>query len=414
MAEIIPFRGICYNSEKVEAGRVVAPPYDVISPDEKALLYEKSPYNIARVDAGAEFPQDTETENKYTRAAALLNKWIDEGVLQLSERPSLYLYQTDYEVKGEKKRLRGFFSLVKLEPFGEGSIYPHEATHSVARVDRLKLLRATKTNTSPIFSVYESPERRASRILDKVACSIPPSMSAADKDCAVHSLWVIDDPGDMEEIKKDLEGKPVFIADGHHRYETALENQRLMKKELGDKAGGDEPFNYVLMFLANVVDNGLTILPTHRLVKTGSDILKTISNCFEEEEELPASADILGSIKGRKNTFGLYANGKKYRAVYKGNCEDLSDVHPSLRKLDVVVLQELVINRLIHANRVGYEMDAQSAVQMVDSGRYDAAFFLNPTGIKDVMGAALSGQRMPPKSTYFYPKLMTGFVMNRF
>jgi len=416
MADIIPFAGICYNSNKVRAQDVVAPPYDIISPEMRDDLYARSPYNIARMDAGMEYPEDTESNNKYTRAAALFDEWLEKGILTVSERPCFFAYRVEYNVGGgggEKSTLTGFFALVGLEPLGSGHIYPHECTHSKARIDRLSLLRATRANTSPIFSVYRSPEGTASAVLGKVFQG-PPIMEAGDRDGNVHSLWKIDSPADIEAVRADLEGKPVFIADGHHRYETALENQRIMKEELGEKATGEEPFNYVLMFLANTEDGGLTILPTHRLVRSHERFPDALKENFTIEE-LSAGVDITREIKSfkPKNVFGLYTDGTQYRIAYNG-VNGLAEVHPVLKKLDVVILHELIIGRLAHAEKVAYEMDPLSAKAMVERGEFEAAFFLNPTGINEVMEVALSGKRMPPKSTYFYPKLMTGFVINRF
>ncbi len=417
MAEVIPFRGICYNPEKIEAGAVMAPPYDVIGPETMRALYRKSPYNVARVDAGEQLPADSPDDKKYTRAAALLQQWLQADILRQAEAPCLYAYETRYAAGGKRKKLLGVFALVRLEPFGSGQIYPHECTHSKARDDRLSLLTATGMNTSPIFSFYENPASRTSALLARLSeGGAPPYLEAADMDGFVHRLWVIDRPEDTAAFQADISGRPVFIADGHHRYETALENRRLVRERLGlapgQKGMEDAPFNYVLMFLANIADGGLTVLPTHRLIKSGP--AQKIPECLGERfevEEAPAGSDILKGIKGMKNTFGIYCRGKLYRAAYDGS--NLVDFHPALRELDVVILHELVINKLLRASAVAYEMDARVAFEQVDGGAWDAAFFLNPTSVNEVMEVALSGQRMPPKSTYFYPKIMTGFVMCR-
>ena len=412
MAEVIPFRGICYNPDKVRAGAVMAPPYDVIGPETLRDLYRRSPYNIARIDAGQELPEDDPGENKYTRAAALVNEWLEKGVLLESKSPCLYAYEARYQARGKWKKLLGVFALVKLEPFGSGHIYPHECTHSRARNDRLSLLMATGMNTSPIFSFYENPESGTSALLSRFSESVPAHLEATDLDGFAHRLWVIDAPEDISAFQADTGGRPVFIADGHHRYETALENQRQMREKLGLAAGQmeDAPFNYVLMFLANIADGGLTVLPTHRLINGSFTMPGSLGEHFEVEE-LPSDADMLKSIKGMKNTFGIYAGGRRYRAAYDGG--ELVDYHPALRELDVVILHELVISKLLYCHSVAYEMDAEAALRQVDSGSRDAAFFLNPTSVNEVMEVALSGQRMPPKSTYFYPKIMTGFVMSR-
>ncbi len=421
MAEVIPFRGICYDPQKVEAAGVMAPPYDVIPPAAKQALFAKSPYNIAHIDAGQDLPGDNEAVNKYTRAAALIDEWLKEGILKEAPYPCLYAYEVRYSIKGKPKKLLGVFAMVKLKPLGEG-IYPHECTHSKARSDRLSLIKATGMNTSPVFSFYENTHSRTSDVLKRFSNGdVPPYLEAADADGLAHRLWIIDSPEEIAAFQEDLEGKPVFIADGHHRYETALENQRQMREKLGlaPTRMEDASFNYVMMFLANITDAGLTVLPTHRLFKlkdnSGKDQNQTIPECLGEHletQELPANADIIKSIKGMKNTFGIYSGGKSYTAAYDGM--DLGDFHPALRELDVVILHEFVLGKkLLHATETVYEMDPARALELVDSGAFDAAVFLNSTSVNEVMEVALSGQRMPPKSTYFYPKIMTGFVMCR-
>ena len=420
MAEVIPFRGICYDPQKVEAEKVMAPPYDVISPAQKQALFSKSPHNIAHIDAGQDLPDDNGSENKYTRASALIAKWLGEGLLKEAQTPCLYAYEARYSVKGKSKRLFGVFAMVKLEPLGQG-VYPHECTHSKARSDRLSLIQATGMNTSPVFSFYENTHSRSSGVLKRLSDGTAPAyLEASDADGFKHRLWIIDSPQEIKAFQEDLLGKPVFIADGHHRYETALENQRQAREKLGlaDGQMEDAPFNYVMMFLANIADGGLHVLPTHRLLKLKQSpvsIPEALGEHFETQE-LPMDADLVKSIKGMKNAFGIYAAGekKKYVAVYDGM--DLGDFHPSLRELDVVILHEFMLGKnkkLLDVLEIAYEMDPARVLEAVDSGLWDAAVFLNPTSVNEVMEVALSGQRMPPKSTYFYPKIMTGFVMCR-
>lgn len=405
MAEVIPFKGIFYNTDVVSADDVVAPPYDIITPALKDELYERNPYNVVRIDAGKDIEGDNETDNKYTRAALYLRQWLNEGILRRSEMACFYAYEMHYRVAGVQKRLIGFFGLVRLEELGKG-IYPHECTHSKPKHDRLTLLKISNANTSPIFSLYRSFERKASAILDRIRKEEMPYMEAKDMDGALHRLWLISDSASIEAIKADLLDKAVFIADGHHRYETALEYQKSLHS-----AKGDEPFNYVLMFLANIADDGLTILPAHRLVNVNMDIIKKLSGYFSIEE-LPPDADISNTIGSKKHTLGLSIKGSRYILRYRGN--DLEDIHPVLRNLDVVILDEMILKRLLNVESISYEMDAGRAQAEVKSGGYSAAFFLNPTTVREVEEVAVSSLRMPPKSTYFYPKLLTGFVINSF
>ena len=406
MAEVIPFRAVCYNGKGVPGADVVAPPYDIITPVMRKALYEKSPYNIVRIDAGAEMDGDNEAVNKYTRAKEHLEAWLREGVLVRTEKPSFYAYAMDYEAGGGQRTVFGFFGLVRLEELGNG-IYPHECTHSKPKADRFTLMSACAANTSPIFSIYRSPARAASGVVKK-AMEGSPYIVARDFDGALHRLWHIGDEASVGEIKEDLVGRAIYIADGHHRYETALYYRDIMREKNPD-AAADEPFNYVLMFLANIEDDCLTILPAHRLVSPDGDIIEGIRGHFEIKE-IPPDADITKAISGSKNTFGLYIGGRQYTLGYKAG--EFGDIHPVLRHLDVSVLHDVVFKRLLGVGDVAYEMNAEAAKNEVDGGKYRAAFFLNPTGVDEVEEVALSLLRMPPKSTYFYPKVMTGFVIN--
>jgi uncharacterized protein (DUF1015 family) len=403
MAEIIPFRGICYNSAKVRGDDVVAPPYDLITPEMREELYARSPHNAVRVDFGKELEGDGEQENKYSRAAGFLEQWQKEGILTRPDRPAFYAYRMDYGAKS----IKGFFGLLRLVELGDG-VYPHEATHTKPKNDRFALMQATGANTSPIFSLYSGAGDDISAVLDK-AVSKDPYLQATDQDGTVHGMWVVDGPEDVQRIRDGLSGAPIFIADGHHRYETALDYQGAMRQGTPE-AREDEPFDYVLMFFTDIEEEGLTVLPTHRIVTVEVDTM--LGNLQEHFDiyELSADADIIDAIKGKEHMFGLYAGGRKYslRCV----CEDLPKVHSALRKLDAVILHKMVFGRLLDVGNWAYEMAYEKALSMVDEGEFDAAFFLNPTPVREVEEVALSGQRMPPKSTYFYPKVQTGFVMN--
>lgn len=221
MAEIIPFKGILYNVSRVSMEDVIAPPYDVITPEYREALYMQSPYNIVRIDFGKEEPEDNDADNKYTRARGYLEEWIEGGIFVRSEKPSFYVYEMAYSINGVKKRLLGFLGLLKLEELGKGSVYPHECTHSKPKQDRLRLMRACRANTSPIFSLYKSSERGIATVLAKISLT-KPYIEVADIAGDVHRLWKIEDTDEIEVIRQELQGKAVFIADGHHRYETAF------------------------------------------------------------------------------------------------------------------------------------------------------------------------------------------------
>lgn len=390
--------------DKVSADDVVAPPYDVVTGEMKDRLCGKSPHNILWIDYGKEMQGDGEAENKYKRAARFLREWEEEGALLRSPEPAFYVYEMRYQ-DGQKERvLTGFMGLVRLVELGHG-VYPHECTYSKPMKDRMSVLSECQANTSPIFSLYNSPEQKASKVLQEAKDS-PPLMQATDTDGSVHSLWVLSGPEALESIQQDLADKAVYIADGHHRYETSINYKNSQKDAIGD-----EPFNYVLMFLANMADPDLKILPTHRMINYDGDVLKRLADDFQIIK-LPNGQDIVTAISGYDRALGLYAGGACYVLLCRGDCQP--DVPESMRDLDVTVLHEMIFKKLLNVSEFSYEMDTKATMSQVDSGKYNVAFFLNPTRVKDIERVALSLHRMPPKSTYFYPKLMTGFVINSF
>ena len=411
MAEIIPFKGLLYNVSKVAIEDVLAPPYDIITPEWRESLYTKSPHNIVRIDFGKEEPGDNEGENKNTRAKRFFDVWIKDGVLIRSDKPSFYAYEIIYTVHGVRKRLPGILCLVKLEELGKGSIYPHECTHASPKRDRLNLLKACQANTSPIFSLYKSPADGISRILSRVTLT-KPYLQAADISSNLHRLWQIDRTEEIETIKQELADKAVLIADGHHRYETSFEYQREMSAKKVSSSHR-ESYDYTLMFLANLMDEGITILPTHRLIKEiPKDIHERISRYFEIEM-VPNDFDIRKRLSGRKNVFGFFRKLEKAWSILTYRGRNLSEVHPDLRDIDVIILHEMIFKKILMNAEIGYEMDVGKVLDRVNHGEYEAAFFLNPRRVEDVEKSALSSMRMPPKSTYFYPKLLTGLVLNQ-
>ncbi|MDX9715210.1 MAG: DUF1015 domain-containing protein [Dissulfurispiraceae bacterium] len=419
MADIHPFNGIRYDSTRVCGNDVAAPPYDIISEQHKESLYEMSPYNIVRVDFGKELAGDNEKNNRYTRAANELQQWLSKGILIKDNEPSIYACRISYRIDGADKNLTGIFCLVKITELGSG-VYPHEATHSKPKEDRLNLMRFCRGNISPVYSLYNSPGKITSEIVNNM--DTEPVFSAKDHDDALHSLYKISDPAVISKIQAELSEKPLFIADGHHRYEVALEYKKEMDRKHGASSGSSEsnPWDYVLMFLANMSDEGITVLPTHRLIKGLSDkqaVLETISEHFAYES-IPSSTTgkemTLLLKESGKNSFGLCLNSSNDLFILKYKGAELQDIHEALRNLDVVVLHEQLLKRDLDITEISYEMDPGKVIDMVKNSGFDAALILNPTDVSDVERIALSGLRMPPKSTYFYPKLMTGMVINKF
>ncbi len=414
MPIVIPFRGLLFNREKVSGDDVIAPPYDVISPEYKDVLYNKSPYNIVRIDFGKDLPEDEAGSDKYSRARTLLDQWTTEGILIRDDRPAFYAYEMDYTVAGRKKMLKGIFGLVKIVELGSG-VYPHEMTRSKPKADRLDLMRQCEANISPIYSIYNSSEKTTSQILDSTGGD--PYLTAKDADGAIHKLFRISDPAKTDLISKELSEKALFIADGHHRYEVALEFKKEMDLKTGRADDNPRPWDYVLMFLANMSDEGITILPTHRLIKgiAGKDsILEKLASDFELTE-CPPDTDIgVALSREGEHSFGLYLNADRKWHILKYFGGRLKDIHPALNNLDVVVLHELILKRDLGVSDVAYEMDVREAIRKVHDREFDALFFLNPTAVGDIERVASASLRMPPKSTYFYPKLLTGMVINKF
>ncbi len=416
MTEILPFRGIIYDTGRVDGEDVAAPPYDVITPEMKEELYAKSPYNIVRIDFGKDLPGDGESENRYTRAAGYLEEWLEAGILKETERPAFYLYEVTYRIGGEEKVMRGIFGRVRITELCDG-VYPHEATHSKPKADRLNLMHHCRANLSPIFSIYSSPRRGYIGLFERYL-SAPPYMAATDPSGAAHRMWIIDRPDDVRVIEEELRGSPIYIADGHHRYETALAYRKEMEAE-NPAHTGSEPYNYVLMYLVNIADDGLTVLPTHRLVRklTGdgegaAEVLKPLEQYFEVRP-VDAGREITAEIAGHEHALGVALRGEERHHIllYRGG--DLADVPEPLRGLDVTLLHELIFRKLYNVQGVDYEMDPRVCLSRLKDGSHQAAFFLNPTRVEDVERVARACLRMPPKSTYFFPKILTGFVINR-
>ncbi len=358
-----------------------------------------------------ESSEDNERNNKYIRAARVINDWLGAGVLKIYEIPAFYGYEIDYIVDGEHKRLKGIICLLRLEDFGRGNVHPHEATHSKPKIDRFMLMKECRGNISPIFCLYKSHEKRISGLFEEL-CLHEPYFSFDDFDGMHHRLWIISKKEDIRSIIYELSDKPVYIADGHHRYEVALDYKNEMTR-MNPNCNGSEPFNYVMVFLANIADEGITILPTHRLVKRMPWNWKNLLSEYFDIISFQSSAnELVRSIRGRTHTIGLCLRNENYILRYKGR--DLSDVYPALRYLDVTILHRLIFEKLLRIDNVHYEMDIEKISSVIGSGEFESAFILNPTKLEEVETVALSSLRMPPKSTYFYPKLKTGITINLF
>lgn len=422
MAEVVPFKGVLYNPVKVDPSETIAPPYDVITPEFKELLYNKSPYNIIRIDYGKDEDRDNDHENRYSRASRFLATWLQEGVLINDEENCFYCYEISYEIGGTRKKTRGFLGAVRIEELGSGKIHPHEMTYSKPKSDRLNILRYCQANTSPIFSLYSSTERITSSILEDV-CREKPYIEARNGEGFLHRLWRINDRSAIAAISKELSDKDIFIADGHHRYETALKYKKEMEQQIASKTG-EESYGYTLMFLANMEDDGLTLLPTHRIVEINSDIsAKEVLKEYFTIEKIKSDAlseeqvrqEMFRNMQKGAHAFGMFlTNSNTYYSLSMNSASPSMDIPACMKNLDVSILHKLIFERLLKIEHYEYEMSPDIAVERARKGSFEAVFFLNPTRINDVKEVALAGERMPPKSTYFYPKLLTGMVIYTF
>lgn len=437
MAKIIPFKGLRYDEKKVGGlENVVTPPYDIISPEQQRAYYEKHPNNVIRLEYGAEYETDNETDNRYTRAASFLNKWIDEGVLKFEDKQCLYLYEQKFFAIGQELTYRGFVTLTQLEEFSKGIILPHEETLSKAKTDRFNLMNATHANFSQVYCLYIDEEKKINAIIEEIT-AVKPDISFKSEDNIEQNLWVVRDDEIIKRVQEGFSDKQLFIADGHHRYETALNFRNKMREENpGWKE--DDLFNYVMMMLVDMDDRGLIVFPTHRLVnnvnmdevmtvsllKDNFDIDKII---VDKNPEMLCEAIIRDLIMIReKKGFALYFGDEYY---YRLSLHDTSVMEKFLpgkskayQNLDVSILHTLILDRifgidtenLANQSNLTYTRDALEAIKAVQDGSQQCAFILNATKVHEIKDVSLAGEKMPQKSTYFYPKLITGLVMNKF
>lgn len=431
MADIHAFRGYRYDLGRVGALRdVIAPPYDVIDAELQEQLYQRSPYNVIRLELNREEPGDNEINNRYTRAAAFLRDWLQQGILVQDSARSLYVYHQEFEVEGRTYTRRGFMARVRLEKFGAGRIYPHEQTMSGPKADRLKLLHATGMNLSQIFGLYPDPEGEVQARLDAaVGRSLP--LQATDHLGVVSKLWPIADQHVISAVTGLMGPRPIFIADGHHRYETGLRYLE-EKRASGEVQDDGAPPNFILMMLVSMSDPGLVILPTHRLVTLGrglrsAELLELLGRHFTCEQigsgeagardtwelmEADGSQRVLG--------FGTVADGEWHLARFR--CPELMaelapDHSPAWRELGVAVLHEVVLGKLINdklrlAPQCRYVHLLREVTEACSAQHCDLAVLVPPARLSQLEQIAGNLEKMPPKSTYFYPKLLSGLVFN--
>ena len=426
MAEIIPFRGLRYNAERV--GRVtdvVSPPYDRVYPHVQEMLYEKSPYNIVRIIKGKEQPGDGADQNVYTRAAQTFATWRRDGTLLRDEEPSVYGYHQEYAFGGERMTRKGVIALGRLEP---EKVHAHERTLRGPKEDRLRLMRATEANFGHIFMLYSDAERTADRVLAAAIVGRAPLIEAEDADGNAHRVWSVTDPATVQAVQRALADKDLYIADGHHRYETAVNYLRECRQK-GWTPAAPESFDVRMMTLFNVAEPGMSIRPIHRMVHgiDGFDPARFLADAAEHFvidrcngfDKMRAATE-----QGRgRHTFGVaWMDGF---ATLRLRDEAVMEVllpgewSSDYRRLDVSVLHAAILDRLLgidaqaleEQRNITYTVDPAEGVESVLQGREQLFFHVNATSADEVIRVADHGEKMPQKSTDFYPKLLTGLVM---
>ncbi|MCJ7511303.1 MAG: DUF1015 domain-containing protein [Dehalococcoidia bacterium] len=435
MTDIRPFRGLRYQTGQVgDLAKVIAPPYDAISPDEQRALHARSPYNVVRLEYG-ETRDNGEENNRYTRAAATLAQWLASGVLVQDDRPAFYVYDQEFEHGGASYRRRTLLTRVRLEEWAKGAVRPHEHTLAQPKEDRLRLLRACRANLSPVFALYRDPQGAiSSAVQDAVSGRSP--VAVAEDAKGRHTIWPLSEERVQQWLEQQFAAATLYIADGHHRYETALA-YRNERRAAAASWTGDKAENFVLAGLTAAEDPGLLILPIHRLVQlpqVDDSILERLRQYLAVEEVTPAQGQAaaqrlleLVTERGKSAAaFGLCWPGERLFLLTVEDPQGLvgrlcPECPGQWRTLDVAVLEFALLGTILgidpspieDGGTVTIVPNAHEACQRVRASHHSLAFLLNPVPVEKVLAVADAGQRMPPKSTFFHPKLATGLVINR-
>ena len=439
MAEIKPFKAIRYDEPVIgDLNKVTSPPYDIISPEDRVYYHNLHPNNFVRLVLGEEFPTDTESDNRFTRAKTYLNNWLATGALKHDEQPALYVYQQIFEQKtspspllagegkGEvvRKTVRGFTCKVKLADYSEKVILPHEWTLARPKSDLAVLIRQVQANLDCIYGLYADADRALDAIMDKAMAGMPIEQ-ATDKNGVVNTIWAITDQAEIDKVTSFLAEKQIAIADGHHRYETALAYRDEMRDPLTGSgcSCGDCEFDYVLMTLVNIYEKDMTIYPTHRVLgNLDEGALASLDENLGGLFEVRASRkDALIEDMAREGAIGMYHTGGAMILKPTPGIEALLPGAEPSRKLELNVLHKLILEKhlgiddekLRNQAHIIYTRDVAEAMRLVDTGERQIAFFLNHIPVKAVLDVASAGEKMPQKATYFYPKLLSGLALRK-
>jgi uncharacterized protein (DUF1015 family) len=420
LAEISPFSGIRYNQEIVkDLASVICPPYDIISPEEQRVYQERSDYNIIRLEHGVELPKDTKTNNRHSRANAIFNQWLKDRILLTDHVPSFYIHEHSFIYQSIRRQRLGLMACVRLEPWESKIIFPHENTVPGIKSDRLDLMRACAANFSPLFGLYEDRGQKVTKLL-ALQISRKPVIDFTEAGEA-HRLWMANEPEFVQRVSHFLAPKPIYVADGHHRYETALA-YRDERRQGTSSVAGNEAFNFVMMTLVSFSDSGLIALPVHRLVRgMSSEALAQFRNklqTFFEVESHPLGGTGLPGVRGATTRILGLETGNliALRLRHSVSLKEIMPKHHSrvYEKLDVSIVQHLLVEKVAPSkSNIAYTPNTAQARKLVESGEYQLAFLLNPIPVTTIKAIADAHDKMPGKSTYFYPKLPTGLVINR-
>ena len=435
MPQIQAFRGLRYDLGHVGSlSDVIAPPYDVIDDGLRDRLYERHPANVIRLELNRDEPGDDEQSNRYTRAARFLKQWRDQGLLRLESDPALYVYHQTFEYAGRPHTRKGFMCRTRLERFGEGSIYPHEETHASAKEDRLKLTRACRTNLSQIFGLYPDPDTVAQNLLEEHIIEKTP-LEAVDHLGVVHRMWPVTDVQVISAVMAAMAGKPTFIADGHHRYETACNYRDELNRQ--SPLPAEHPAHYVLMMCVGMSDPGMVVLPTHRLFRgvppmTSEQLVAKLGSYFHcrlagEGTDLAESLWDQIEADGEQGQFafftakdGRWVHAQITEAGRQKMAEVATDHSGDWQGLGVAMLHRLVMDTLLDLKNLPKPEYVHLVSELVDflendspaQPEFSLAALVMPATIDHIRAVSEHGERMPAKSTYFYPKLLSGLVFN--
>ena len=426
MADIHPFRALRYDLQRVPAAQVVTQPYDKITPAMQDRYYAASPYNLVRIILGRRESQDNANNSVYTRAAAYARQWRADGVFRQDSEPSIYVYsQTFTAPSGSKFERRGFIALGRLEDYSAKVVFRHEQTLSKPKADRLDLLRTTRTHYEQLFLLYEDSGEIASLLKPRTA----PAIDVDDEYGVAHKVWQISDPGVITSVQKKMRDQKLVIADGHHRYETALNFRDECRAASGTGSNPQAPYEFVMMTLVNMNDLGLLVLPTHRVVHSldsfsVDEFQKKTSQFFSVEEIDPVDAEPATALlreKGRNGTALLAVTASRAFLLHSpkpAGAKFFAGLSPRQQALDVVQLHKCLLEGVLQLSEesirnqqnLSYLRDASEAMDQVRKGAANIAFLMNPCPVPQVRDIALAGEVMPQKSTDFYPKLLSGLT----